>query len=477
VTAVWDCRIRLADWETASEVRDVIEVTTGRRLGQIGLATAQDVDRAVRSAAASQADWEGKAVADRTAVLERLGAVLADQEAEYRHWLVREAGATRAKAVRELRVAAAELAHACTLARGLSERDASDGLREQRVRRQPVGVVGVITPFNAPLVLAMRALAPALATGNAVVLKPDPRTAVSGGLLLVDMFEQAGLPSGLLHVLPGGADVGARLAENPEVGAVLFTGSTTAGRLVGEAAGRTCKRVGLELGGNNPMLVLDDADVDHAAACAVQSSFLHAGQICMSAGRYLVAHALAEPFTDALVALAQQLRVGDPWCDNVDVGPLIDDRSVDRVANLVEQAQAAGARARCGGQADGRWFPPTVLDRVTPDLAVWREEIFGPVAPILAFEDLDEAVAIALDSPYRLVAGIHSSDDDAALALADRLPFGAVRINDVTTHDDPTTPMVGRGWSGNGAGFGGTEVLDLVTVPQVVSLRSSKGVG
>ncbi|NUL45795.1 aldehyde dehydrogenase family protein [Cellulosimicrobium funkei] len=448
--------------------QDVVEVATGRKLGRIGLAGADDVDNAVASACAAQQGFALLTPEERAAGLLRMRDNVAAADVELTQWLVREAGATRAKAKREIGAALAELAFAAErLALG---RELVTNERRHYIRHSPVGVVGIITPFNAPLVLAMRALAPALARGNAVVLKPDPRTAVSGGLLLPALLESTGFPSGLLSILPGGKDVGARLSQHPGVASILFTGSTPVGQKVGEAAGRTLKRIGLELGGNNPVLVLADADIERTVDRAITSSFLHSGQICMAAGQYLIERTVYDDFVDSFCDKAARLRVGDPWADGtVDMGPVIDNSSVSRLTRMVEKSMADGAILRSGGDPAGRFFPATVLCDVPERAPAWTDEVFGPVAPLRAVKDVGEAISLMNASPFGLVSAVHTGDLERGRDIASRLQSGTVRINDVTNHDDPRTPMVGHGESGNGSAFGGPEMTELLTRVQLIS--------
>src|SRR5262249_17233172 len=254
--------------------------------------------------------------------------------------------------------------------------------RESIARRVPLGVVGVIAPWNFPQILSVRAVAPALALGNAVILKPDLQTAVSGGVLIARLFEAAGLPDGVLHVLPGGAEPGAALAEDPNVAMISFTGSTAVGREVGATAGRTLKRVSLELGGNNALIVLDDADIEVASSAGAWSAFLHQGQVCMTAGRHIVHEAVADKYLDQLAKRAGNLPVGNPYTEEVALGPLINARQVANVDRIVNDTVSAGAEIRAGGSHEGLFYSPTVLAGVTPAMAAFREEIFGPVAPV-----------------------------------------------------------------------------------------------
>lgn len=288
-----------------------------------------------------------------------------------------------------------------------------------------------------------------------MVLKPDLRTAVCGGLAIARVFEEAGLPEGLLHVLPGPVATGEALVADPHVRVISFTGSSAAGRKVGEAAARHLKRAHLELGGNSALVVLDDADLDLAVSAGAWGSFLHQGQICMTTGRHLVHESLAERYVTELAAKADHLPVGDPAKEQVALGPIIDETQRDKIHSLVTASVDAGARLAAGGTYDGLFYRPTVLAEVTPQTPAYAQEVFGPVAPVLSFTDLDEAAALAGASEYGLSLGILSRDVTKAMALAERIPSGIVHINDQTVSDEAVAPFGGVGASGTGSRFGG----------------------
>jgi benzaldehyde dehydrogenase (NAD) len=340
-------------------------------------------------------------------------------------------------------------------------------------RQVPVGVVGVIAPFNAPLMLAVRAVAPALAVGNAVVLKPDPRTTVCGGFILAQVFSEAGLPFNVFHVLPGAADIGRALVVHPHVPVIAFTGSVSAGRAIAEAAAPLLKRVHLELGGNSALIVLEDADVEAAAAAGSAGSFIHAGQVCMASSRHLVAAPLANDYAALLVERADRLSVGDPSGTDVAYGPMIDAAARDRVHSIVQDSVATGARLLTGGRYDALFYQPTVLTDVPLAARAYQEEIFGPVAPIVPFDTPDEAVELASCTEYGLSLGIITRDIAAGLSLAERIPVGMVHINDQTIADEPIAPFGGVGVSGNGYRAGGPDAnLAAFTETQWVTVQS-----
>jgi benzaldehyde dehydrogenase (NAD) len=405
-------------------------------------------------------------------VLRRAGQ-LWEGNAEVQQWIVRESGSIGPKAAFELHVAANECFEASALAtKSYGQLLRSEAPRMSLARRLPAGVVGVIAPFNAPLILSIRSVAPALALGNAVLLKPDPRTSVCGGVALARVFEEAGLPPGVLHILPGGADIGEAVVTNPRVRVISFTGSTAAGRAVGELGAKHLKRVHLELGGNSALIVLDDADLDRAVSAGAWGSFFHQGQICMAASRHLVHESLADRYVERLATTARQLPVGDPAKQEVALGPIIDQRQRDKIHGFVTETVNAGARLAAGGTYTALFYQPTVLAEVRPGMAAYDNEIFGPVAPVIRFATLDEAASLAGGTEYGLSLGILTGDVMKGLELAERIPSGIVHINDQTINDEAVAPFGGVGASGTGTRLGGAEWnMDAFTETQWVTMR------
>ncbi len=471
----WSGRIYLGGEWVAGEggERPVVEPATGAELGRIGVAGLGDLARASERAAGAQREWAERPYTDRAAVLRRAGDLWLAHAEEINGWIVRESGGIPPKAELETHTAAEECYEAAALAsHPFGEVLRSAMPRLSLSRRVPAGVVGVISPFNFPLILSIRSVAPALALGNAVVLKPDPRTSVCGGVSVAAVLEEAGVPPGVLSVLPGGADLGEALVVDPKVRVIAFTGSTRAGRQVGALAGQHLKRVHLELGGNSALIVMGDVDVEKAVSVGAFGSFMHQGQICMTTGRHLVDARVADDYVDLLAKHADALPVGDPAGGQVALGPLIDERQRDHVHSLVTASVDAGARLAAGGTYEGLFNRPTVLADTPPTAPAFVEEVFGPVAPVARFSSEDEAVALAGSTGYGLSLGILAADGLKALELASRIPSGAVHINDQTVADEAVIPFGGVGDSGNGSRMGGVANLDAYTETQWVTAQA-----
>jgi len=452
----------------------VTEPATGEKIAEVGLANAADVRQAARSAKAAQPQWAALPFQQRAEVFRRAAALVQQHIDELADWIIRETGGIRPKAMFELTSVVNhfhEAAAMLTQPRGLVLPSSDEVV--SLARRVPHGVVGIISPFNFPFLLSSRSLAPALAAGNAVVLKPDPRTPVSGGFLLALILEAAGLPDGVLHVLPGEVEAGEALITDPDVQMISFTGSTAVGRRVGELAGKHLKKVALELGGKNSLIILDDADLELAVSNGAWASWLHQGQICMSAGRHLVHRKIADAYVTRMAEKARQLPVGNPFKDPVALGPLITRKQLERVDRIVRDSVAAGARLAAGGTSDHLFYSATVLDGVTPDMPAFREEIFGPVVSVTVFDDDEQAIALANDTEYGLSAGILTGSISRGMAISQRLNVGLVHINDQTVNDDGLMPMGGRGASGNGSRHGGPANWDEFTQWQWTTYRAT----
>lgn len=470
---LWTGNIYVNGWRAGrGGTQAVIEPATGNSIGEVGLATAEDVYEAAGKAAMAQREWAALKPSARAAVLRRAGLLFEEHAEEISGWVTRESGSTGPKAALELHTAAEECYEAAALP-GNPHGDVltSDEDHWSFARRRPAGVVSIISPFNFPLVLSIRSVAPALGLGNAVLLKPDPRTSVSGGIVITRIFEEAGLPPGVLQLLLGGGEVGVAVVDAPEVRVISFTGSTAAGRRVGEAAAKNLKRAHLELGGNNALIVLPGAEVAKAASAGAFGSFLHQGQICMATGRHLVHESLHDEYVKVLSEKASHLPVGNPATDQVALGPIIDFRQLDNIDSIVKDTIAAGATLSAGGTHDGLFYAATVLSDLTPEMPAWAEEIFGPVAPVIAFSTIDEAVELVNSSAYGLSVSI-LGDVGEAMKVADRIDSGKIHINEQTVADEAQAPFGGWKDSGNGSRFGGAAAnIEAFTETQWLTVR------
>lgn len=465
-------------WRPGSGSWDLIDFDpyTGDKLAAVTVATADEVDQAYRAAERAQPGWAALGGYARRAVLERVLRLVEDREKELTEAIITEVGGTRVKAEFELRQSREVLREAIALALHPTGRilpSMADG-KENHVHRVPVGVVGVISPFNFPFLLSLTSAAPALALGNAVVLKPHQSTPVVGGVLPARLFEEAGLPPGLLNMLITDiAEIGDALLEHPVPKVISFTGSDRTGRHVATVATSHFKRPILELGGNSAFIVLDDADVDYAVDAAVFSRFAHQGQVCMAANRILLQRGVEQEFTEKFTARVRALRTGDPRDPGTHLGPLINSSQAEAVTALAEQALREGATALVRGRSEGCLVEPTVLTGVPADSSVLRQEIFGPVVVLIPFDDVDEAVHIANDTPYGLVGAVHTADVQRGLAIARRVETGMFHINGSTVQDDPLAPFGGEKNSGMGR-MNGEAAVEAFTSQRWISVQHGR---
>lgn len=450
---------------------------TGETILRIPGATVDDVNEAYAAAKAAQPAWAAKLPRERAEVLLAASRVFAARHGEIVDWLQREAGATDVWAqqiTRHAAVCCSEAAAYAQSAAGIVLPTLQPGQRSL-VHRVPVGIVALVTSWNSPINLTLRALAPALALGNAVILKPASETPVTGGLFHARVFEEIGLPKGLLSVLAGAsAEIADTLTGHDDCASVSFTGSTRVGRelMAQNAQNRRMKRLGLELGGNAPLVVLDDADLDQAARAIVFGRFLHQGQICMSTNRVLVDAKVHDALVDKLVPLVQALRHGDPTDPKTVVGPLMTQKAVDGVVEKIERAKAEGARMLVGGPVVGRVVPPHLFVDVLPTHTLPHEEIFGPVLPVIKFNSDAEALAMANDTEYGLASAVFSRDILRAQRFALGLDAGMTHINDQTVQTDIYGPFGGEKNSGQGH-FNGEWIIEEFTRPHWVTQQDS----
>jgi acyl-CoA reductase-like NAD-dependent aldehyde dehydrogenase len=466
------------EWVDAAEGQtfESLDPFTGDVVADVAAGGRADAARAVDVAHAAFADWSKMPPAARQGIFLRAADILESRHDEVVSLLARETGCTFGFAMFQMHFVPGLLRQAAALPYApLGEVIPSDTGAFSMGLRRPVGVVGAIAPWNAALILSARSIAAPLALGNSVVLKPSELSPVVGGLIWGEIFTEAGLPPGVLNVVthaPGEAGpIGDELVENPRVRRLNFTGSTETGRKLAEAAGRNLKRIVLELGGYNPLIVLADADLEYAVNATTFGAFLHQGQICMSARRIIVEQPIADAFIERLTEKTKGLKVGDPKEHDTIIGPLINESALQSVKDRVADAVSKGARVLAGGDAEGPCFQATLLTDVSEDSDFAKVETFGPVAAIEIVDSADEAVERANATSYGLASGIITQDADRGLALAQRVEAGIVHVNDQPIGDEPQMPFGGVKDSGFGR-FGGSAVVDEFTDLRWITVQS-----
>jgi acyl-CoA reductase-like NAD-dependent aldehyde dehydrogenase len=455
--------------EAASgETFDDTDPYTGETVALVPAGGAEDVTRAIDAAAAAFEAWAATPPAVRQGIFLKAADLLEQRRDEVVSLLARETGCTFGFGMFQMSFVPGLFRQAAaTPYQPIGTVIPSDTGAFAMGIRKPVGVVAAIAPWNAALILSARSIAAPLALGNTVVLKPSEWSPWVGGLLWGEIFADAGLPDGVLNIVthaPGAAGpIGDAFTSHPDVRRINFTGSTETGRRLAEAAGRNLKRVVLELGGYNPLIVLADADLEYAVNATTFGAFLHQGQICMSARRVLVERPIADEFTKRLAEKAAGLKAGDPKEPDTIIGPLINEGALAMVKGRVDEAVAKGAKVLAGGEVAGtNTYRATILADVPDDAEFAQHETFGPVLGVEVVDSADDAVARANATAYGLSAGIITTDSDRGLALAQRIDAGIVHVNDQTVGDEPQMPFGGVKDSGWGR-FGGTAAIDEFT--------------
>lgn len=465
-------------WRAGDGADDVVDTDpwSGTELTRLRVATVADVQTAYAAAVLAQREWAARLPEQRASVMRAAAAILDARHAEVLRWLVAESGATIAKAEIELAVTRAVFLEAAGMPHHVEGTILPSDIpgKENRVYRVPVGVVCLISPWDFPVYLTARTLAPALALGNGVVLKPSSETPVTGGLLLARVLEEAGLPPGLLSVLVGsGHDVGNAMVTHPTPGVVSFTGSTETGIGISRSAG--IKKLLLELGGNAPLVVLDDADLAYAVESAVFGSFYNSGQICMIANRVIVDASLHDDFVEAFVERTRALTVGDPSDPRTFVGPVISARQLESVREKVTRAVGQGARLVLGGEPvgpAGLTLPPQVL-LGSNEVATAAEEVFGPVITIMAADGERDALRLANQTQYGLSSAVHTADRERGVRFALQVEAGMTHVNDSPVNEEDNTAYGGEKQSGLGR-FGGRWSVDEFTTHHWVSVQHER---
>jgi aldehyde dehydrogenase (NAD+) len=478
----WNRMLISGEWRRSSD-DDTITVTdpsTRDPWTEVPAGTVEDVDEAYEAALDAQANWADHTAEERVSLVEEVYDLLEEHEDELTELLVAETGGARLKSNLEIQTALADIAEAATLPSRVDGdvRDSDIQGKENLVKREPAGIVAVIPPWNFPLHLTMRVVAPAVALGNAVVLKPAPKTPVTSGLAVGRIFDMAGTPPGLVNVVTGrNSEIGDRVSGHPDVDVVAFTGSTEVGRHVAKQAVDSLALPALELGGNCPNVVLEDADLENAISGSTFGSFTHQGQACVSINRHLVHEDVYDDFVEGLVERAEMLPTGSAHEPATVVGPIINESQRDQILEAIEATVEAGATLETGGETvgidgvdDSLVVEPTVLSGATNDMAAACDEHFGPVAPVVPISDEEEAIELANATEYGLAASVWSGDRNRAEDIADAIDAGMVHINDQPINEEPDVPFGGMKSSGIGR-FHGEHIAQKLTETKWISVQ------
>lgn len=462
------------DWVAAARDFDDLNPSDGTIYARIPDGGRAETRAAIEAAQAAFADWAARPFQERAHLMLKIAEIWQRRAPDYVAAAQAEGGGWRGKGqfeagyVPEVFRAAAALCYQAT-----GEVLPSEHGKLSTAQRVPMGVVSVISPWNMPGILTARGFAFPLAAGNTIVLKPSEDTPYAGGLFFAEVLEEAGLPAGVFNVITCSrdrvAEMGNEMVEHPLVKGISFTGSTPVGRQIAARAGAHLKKCCVELGGKDSLIVLEDADMERATQAASFGGFMHQGQICMSVEKVLVQDSVHDEFLRRFVARAAKLRTGDVARPENVIGPLINDRQVDRVRHQIEDALAKGARAVLGGTVQGRFVEPTILTHVTPDMDVWRDETFGPVVVVVPFKTDAEAIALNNDTEYGLSAGIITADEARALAMARQLETGMCHVNCSSVNDEPHVPFGGTKASGVGR-HGGRWSMETFTETRWITL-------
>ena len=458
------------------EVYDDLNPYTGEVFARVPSGKRADAKRAVDAAAAAFPSWSHRLPAERQALFLRSADILEKRRDDIVTILAEETGCTFGFAMFQAMFTPGLLREAAAQTHQATGEIIPSDLPEafHMAIRQPVGVVVGIAPWNAPLILSLRSVCLPIAYGNTAILKPSTESAVAGGVVIAEVFHEAGFPKGVLNLVTNGPgrseEIGDEFIENPKVRRISLTGSSAVGRRLAEKAGRVLKRVALELGGQNPLIILRDANVDDAVNAAAFGAFLHQGQICMSTRRVIVEKPIAEEFTKKFVKKISTFRVGNPKEPETIIGPLINKQQLNQVKQNVDAAVRDGAKVLCGAKFDGLCYYPTVLTNVKSGTPFSYEETFGPVVSVIEVKDEEEAVAIANGTMYGLSASVFTRDLAKGLAIAERIESGIVHINDQTVHDEPQVPFGGVKESGWGR-FGGRAAMEEFTELRWISMQ------
>lgn len=463
------------EWRDGNSTSEMVNINpfNGESIVTYKLADTEDIDAAYQAAAEAKLQWDKVNPFKKRDILENAVRYIEENEEEIISIIIDELGGTRLKAVFEIGLVKNMIKEAATFPIRMEGKILPSTIDdvENRLYRIPAGVVGVISPFNFPFFLSVKSVAPALGAGNGVVLKPHEDSPITGGTLIGKIFEEAGVPKGLLNVVVADIkEIGDAFVEHPIPRIISFTGSTGVGSYIGQVAVKNFKKPLLELGGNSAFIVLEDADLEYAVNAAAFSRFTHQGQICMCANRVLVQRSVYDEFVTKFTAKVSTLKTGDPKDPDTIIGPVINDRQAKNLAALIEKGIEEGANPVLRGTNSGRLFEPTVLADVTTDMTVAQEELFGPVVCVIPFDTEEEAIAIANETRFGLSGAVHTSNLERGVEFAKKVHTGMIHVNDITINDEPIVAFGGEKQSGIGR-MNGEWSLDEFTTLKWISVN------
>lgn len=463
------------EWTEGNSSRTLIDFNpySGKKMLEFKMGNKMDIDQAYKSASRAKRDWDKVNPYKKRGILEKAVTCVEENREEITSIIIDELGGTRLKANFEIGLVIDILKEASTYPLRMEGKIIPSPVddKENRLYCKPVGVVGVISPFNFPFFLSMKSAAPAIGAGNGVVLKPHEQTPVTGGTLVAKIFEEAGLPKGLLNVIVTDIEeIGDAFVEHPVPNIISFTGSTTVGRHIGQKAVQHFKKPLLELGGNSALIILDDADLDYAVEAATFSRFTHQGQICMSANRMLVHRSLYDEFNRKFKAKVSSLKVGDPKDPDTVIGPVMNQKQANGLEELINQGIKEGAVPLLKGEIKGNLVHPTILTDIRPDMCVAQEELFGPVAGVMPFDTDEEAIALANETNYGLSGAVHTGNIERGVQFAQQVETGMIHVNDITINDEPIVAFGGEKHSGIGR-MNGKWSLEAFTTMKWISVN------
>ncbi len=457
---------------TGSTIMTDVNPFTNETIYSYRSASEADLNKAFAAAKTAQKEWEKTSPAEKQGYLEKLAQAIVEMHDDVYFWIREEGGSVVPKCDFEFFASIAIVKEAMGFPLMMDGKIMPSNIpgKENYIIRKPKGVIGVITPWNVPLVLAMRSVIPAIATGNAVVMKPSSDTP-GAAFLIAEFFERAGFPKGLFNVVAGaGSEIGDAFVSHPIPKLISFTGSTAVGHRIGEIAGKNLKDVSLELGGNNAMIVLDDADIEHAAKAAVFGAFFHQGQVCMALNRIIVDQSIYDKFITTFVEITKHIKVGNPAEPDTFIGPIINQTQVKSIEGYIDATVKAGAKIALQGKTEGNLIYPWIFTDVTNDMPAAKYEVFGPVICIIKAMDQEEALRIANGTEYGLSGSVFTKDLYRGMQLAKRVESGMCHVNDQSINDEPQIMFGGEKFSGLGR-FNAQWVVDKFTTAQWVSVQ------